>query len=115
MEHIFPIHYAWLIPVLPLVGAAISGLFGAKWLKQQSHWPIWLTVGFSALLSFCLLAQMLQRAHGEGAELSATVNYFTWFRAGDLVVNWGYFFDPLTAVMLCVVTGVGFFITVFAA
>src|SRR6185437_1456041 len=35
--------------------------------------------------------------------------------AGNFSAPAGFFFDPLTAVMLCVVTGIGFFITVFAA
>src|SRR5690349_21101807 len=127
MDHLPALHYLWLIPVLPLIGAAVSGFFGARWLKQQSHWPIWLGVGGAALISFWLLFGMLGMEHGHepesGVVASATTfplaappfNYFTWFRAGDFVVNWGYFVDPLTAVMLCVVTGIGFFITVFAA
>src|SRR5262249_35667246 len=72
-------------------------------------------VGFAALLSFCLLAQMIQAGHREELTLSAVKNYFTWIEAGDFHVNWGYFFDPLTAVMLCVVCGIGFLICVFAA
>src|SRR5438105_1760192 len=117
------LQYLWLIPVLPLIGAAISGFFGARWLKGQSHWPIWLGVGGAALISFWLLFGVLNASrHDEpsgmaasAATLSVTKTYFTWFRAGTFRVDWGYFIDPLTAVMLCVVTGIGFFITVFAA
>src|SRR4051794_23103495 len=124
MEHLFPIQYSYLIPLAPLVGAMIAGFFGAKWLKGQSHWPIWLGVGFSALLSICLLTEMLKLHNGgavEGAtehaatSLSHVQNYFTWIDAGNFKVQWGYFFDSLTATMLCVVCGIGFFITVFAA
>src|SRR3954452_19328303 len=124
MEHLFPIQYSYLIPLAPLVGAVIAGFFGAKWLKGQSHWPIWLGVGFSALLSICLLTEMLKLHNGgavEGAtehaasSLSHVQNYFTWIDAGNFKVQWGYFFDSLTATMLCVVCGIGFFITVFAA
>lgn len=45
MHDLFAVKYSYLIPLLPLIGAAISGFLGAKWLKQQSHWPIWLGVG----------------------------------------------------------------------
>src|SRR3954465_5632704 len=110
------LHYLWLIPVLPLVGAAIAGFFGARWLKQQSHWPIWLGVGGVAVISFWLLFGMLGLAHepnsgvaASASTFTATKTYFTWFRACSFAVNWGYFVDPLTAVMLCVVTGIGFF------
>ncbi len=116
LKDIFPVQYAWLIPVAPLLGAILAGFFGAKWLKGKSHWPIWLGVGFSALLSFCLLTEMLQIWHSGGAEhMNAVKNYFTWIEAGKFHVNWGYYFDSLTATMLCVVCGIGFFITVFAA
>ncbi|HEX3357408.1 MAG TPA: NADH-quinone oxidoreductase subunit L [Tepidisphaeraceae bacterium] len=114
MDQLFPVQYSILIPLAPLLGAIIAGFFGAKWIKGQSHWPIWLGVGFSALLSICLMSEMLTRWHG-GETLTAVKNYFTWIQAGKFVVQWGYFFDPLTAVMLCVVCGIGFFITVFAA
>src|SRR5438105_1315763 len=106
MQDLFPIRFSWLIPTLPLIGAAVSGFFGAKWLKGKSHWPIWLGVGFSALLALCLLAQMLQRmppseagtpgsessikvrTADEIAQLSATKSYFTWIHAGNFVVRW---------------------------
>jgi NADH:ubiquinone oxidoreductase subunit 5 (subunit L)/multisubunit Na+/H+ antiporter MnhA subunit len=40
MDSLFVIQHAYLIPLLPLIGAVISGFFGAKILKGQSHWPI---------------------------------------------------------------------------
>jgi NADH-quinone oxidoreductase subunit L len=136
MEHLFAVKYSFLIPLLPLIGAAISGFFGAKWLKGNSHWPIWIGVGCSALLSFSLLFGMLglwkseaKAEHaGHGAAATETIAYnhvlFDWItsgnpanKPGDQFFNAqaGFFFDPLTAVMLCVVCGIGFFITVFAA
>src|SRR3954470_18454210 len=63
MEHLFAVQYAWLIPLLPLIGAAVSGFFGARWLKGNSHWPIWIGVGCSALLSISLLIGMLGLWH----------------------------------------------------
>src|SRR4051794_14600830 len=149
----FVIQHSWLIPVLPLIGAAVAGFFGARWLRGQSHWPIWLGVGTSAVLAIILLTGMLGRAHHEGSEgkgearseahadgESSTAaggkgfgfakDYFTWIQAGDpsvqfdaksgkppesFTVKAGFWFDPLTAVMLTVVCGIGFFITVFAA
>lgn len=148
MESLFAIKFSYLIPLLPLLGAAISGFLGAKWLKANSHWPIWLGVGSSAVLSFMLLFGMLARWHGEAPheveiERSAdghsislktesdpkkyreertktlqanslTKDWFTWIEAGLFKATAGFYFDSLTAVMLCVVTGIGFLITVFA-
>jgi NADH-quinone oxidoreductase subunit L len=137
MSH-FVIDHSYLIPLLPLVGAAIAGFFGARWLKGRSHWPIWLGVGASAALSIWLLLSMLgaqdhgpsdghsqsdptgavqvdMRPHTEIYRLTRVVNLFTWVEAGNFRADWGYLFDPLTAVMLCVVCGIGFLICVFAA
>src|SRR5438105_3958196 len=91
MNDLFAVHYAWLIPLLPLIGAIVAGFFGARFLKQQSHWPIWIGVGASALLSLSLLFGMLglwgkvHDAPGSGshdAELSTTVRWFDWITAG---------------------------------
>ena len=143
MDQLFAVKYSYLIPLLPLIGACIAGFFGARWLKKQSHWPIWLGVGASAVISFSLLFGMLHLWQQEAGPLEAagatsvaeephilsTTNiWYEWARAGDRVNEGvaapqrptffrayaGAFFDPLTAVMLCVVTGIGFFITVFS-
>src|SRR5688500_2800337 len=123
MDHLFPVQHSYLIPLLPLVGAAISGFFGARWLKGKSHWPIWIGVGCSAILSLWLLFGMMglsghddAAAHGEAAKtLGYNKVFFNWISAGSFNAEAGFFFDPLSAVMLCVVTCIGFLITVFAA
>src|SRR5438067_1147042 len=135
------VDHSWLIPLLPLIGAGLAGFFGARWLKQQSHWPIWIGVGLSAVMSICLLVGMTHHAPTEQAQrtdevgaqkseptLSVSRDWFTWIQAGDpqaeakfaagetpsfFKATTGALFDPLTAVMLCVVTGIGFLITVF--
>src|SRR5580700_5764094 len=109
------IEHSYLIPLLPLLGAAISGFFGAKWLKGQSHWPIWLGVGAAAVMSFVLLGGMIHLAGTSVGPVGRVQDYYEWISAGTFSAKAGFFFDPLTAVMLCVVTGVGFFITVYAA
>jgi NADH-quinone oxidoreductase subunit L len=148
----FVLDHSYLIPLLPLIAAAVSGFLGARFLKGQSHWPIWLGVGASAALSIVLLFGMLNSvpehhddaAHSSlrhsddgtlasadhagsasaGYPLAFTRNWFTWIQAGDsdragtndfFDVSAGAFIDPLTAVMLGVVCGIGFLITVFAA
>src|SRR5437660_4018234 len=114
MEHLFAVQHAYLIPLLPLIGAAISGFFGAKWLKQNSHWPIWIGVGISAILSLMLLFGMLHLWH-TGGQLYTNVTWYDWISVGDFHAPAAAWIDPLTAVMLCVVTCIGFLITVFSA
>jgi NADH-quinone oxidoreductase subunit L len=55
----------------------------------------------------------MQPVHGIIA--AKPVNLWTWIEAGTFHINAGYFFDPLTALMLCVVCCIGFLITVFSA
>src|SRR2546423_6777738 len=107
----FAVHYSYLIPLLPLVGAAVAGLFGAKWLKQQSHWPIWLGVGLSAALSIWLITQMWPiEVEPNGNGLGVISHWYTWIDAGSgashFIANAAAYIDPLTAVMLTVVTGI---------
>src|SRR5688572_116514 len=145
----FVVEHSYLIPLLPLLGAAAAGFFGARWLKGRSHWPIWVGVGCSAVLSLVLLFGMsgavskLQAEHEAAAAQStgraeaekAGVHYtqitspsepymrggidehpwFTWIDVGNFRAVAGALLDPLSAVMLCVVCGIGFLITVFAA
>jgi len=142
MESLFAVKFSYLIPLLPLLGAAVVGLFGARWLKGRAHWPIWIGAGASAVLSIMLLVGMLglwhpdqeeqaaraaspatQPARGSAAEdgvapraarLSYNQNWYTWIAAGSFKATAGFFFDPLTAVMLVVVTGIGLLIIVFS-
>ena len=145
MDHLFAVQHAYLIPLLPLLGACVAGLFGSRYLKQDSHWPIWIGVGASALIALSLLCGMTLRADSTIADsgtspsaqaypLAKSVEWFTWIQAGDsnnegtpthaqvvwgnptasLHVSAGCFIDPLTAIMLCVITCIGFLITVYA-
>src|SRR5271154_3952186 len=102
MDQLFAVQYSFLIPLLPLLGAAISGFFGAKWLKGQSHWPIWLGVGASAIISLSLLFQMHGATPDGDGLLAFHRHVYWWIVAGNFRADVGYFFDPLTSVMLCV-------------
>lgn len=114
-----PIEYSWLIPVLPAVAAGIVALFGARVLKGASHWPIWIGVGGSAILSLWILCTLLGQVDGMATGLKAGLTYqpefFTWIAAGRFEAKAAFLIDPLTAVMLAVVTGIGFLIMVFSA
>src|SRR4051812_45814693 len=121
MEDFLEVSY--LIPLLPLIGACVSGFFGAKWLKGKSHWPIWIGVGASAFMAIGLLIASIDVVHvhsagGHGGAIhpvGQNSHWFDWISAGRFQVEAGAWVDPLTAVMLTVVCGIGFFITVFAA
>src|SRR5512136_406500 len=96
----------WLVPVLPLVGVAINGICG-RWVRERAHWLGVGTTGLSFLIAFGIFCQALG-----GARLDWDV--YTWVAAGDFQASVGFLVDPLSAVMMLVVTFVGFLIHVYS-
>ena len=89
-----------LIVFLPLLGAAIAGLFGRQIGHRNSEYVT------TTLLSIsCALAWIAFFRVGFGHH-DALVPVANWFTVGELEVNWSFRIDTLTAVMLIVVTTV---------
>jgi len=100
--------YLWLIPVLPLVGAAINGLFGKRFSRQ--------TVSAIAL-GFCGAAFAMALwivSQYSSLTLPHVERLASWIRAGDFQADFGFYLDQLSLVMLLVVTGVGFLILIYS-
>ncbi|MBI3543462.1 MAG: NADH-quinone oxidoreductase subunit L, partial [Deltaproteobacteria bacterium] len=100
-----------LILALPLIGFLINGIFGWKF-SARTAGSIAAAAIFGSfvltLLSFAQLAGM----EGESRVIEQTI--FQWITAGDLSVPFTLRFDPLTAIMCSVITGVGFLIHVYS-
>ena len=100
--------YLWLIPVLPLVGAAINGLFGKRFSRQ--------TVSAIAL-GFCGAAFAMTLwivSQYSSLTLPHVERLASWIRAGDFQADFAFYLDQLSLVMLLVVTGVGFLIHIYS-
>jgi len=97
-----------LVPLLPLIGAAICGLVG-KWLPKS--WVYAVALG-SVLLSF-LIGLRAFIGLGEPAPFFHEL-WFNWFSAGSLRVDMAFTFDRLSGALTLVVTGVGFLIHVYS-
>src|ERR1700709_18355 len=99
---------SWLLIALPLVGAAVL-LLGGRRTDRWGHLLATGTVAVSFLIGlFCTvqLAGLDQRA--------ATVDLFTFIHTGRLDVQAGLLFDPLSAVFVLLITGVGALIHVYS-
>ena len=126
-----PIHPIVLIPALPLLAAILTAILGARILGPRSHWPVMVATAGSFLLSLGLLLQGFQAAsdehhHGTSSE---TVSLWTWAHvedahqaasstgqpSADLQIDIVLRVDPLTIVMLTMVTFVSLLVTIFAA
>src|SRR6202789_2865208 len=96
----------WLIPVLPVLAAGLSAL--AK--QRQRGFAASLAIGsmgLSLILSLCALAHTL-------SEPGREVVNFPWLQFGSAWLALGWMLDPLTAVMLVMVTFVGLLIFIYS-
>jgi NADH-quinone oxidoreductase subunit L len=103
----------WLIPAIPLLGAAINGLFGRRLSKAVVNV---VAIG-SVLLSFLWVLNVLFALgmFGPDAPEAAYIErYWTWFESGTFRVGFDLMVDRLNAVMLMIVTGVGLLIHIYA-
>ena len=101
---------AWLIPVVPAVSAALLLLFGKRLGKTSA------LVAIGAMLASALLAtwvfMFLQAQPAEERTFELTIA--TWLQIGPFSVDWGLLIDPLSSVMLLLVTWVGLLIHIYS-
>jgi NAD(P)H-quinone oxidoreductase subunit 5 len=104
---------AWLIPLLPLLGAVITGLGLISFNRtiNRLRKPVALLliscVGAAAVISYAVLA-------GQLAGAPAVEHLFVWASAGNFSLPMGYVVDPLAAVMLSLVTTVALLVMVYS-
>ena len=101
--------HLWIIPLLPLAGAAINGLLGKRFSRglvatvaltfcgAAFAWALWVVSRFSSLSTIPYIETVA-----------------TWLRSGDFSVSYSFALDQLSVVMLMVVTGVGFLIHIYS-
>ncbi len=100
--------YLWLIPFLPLLASVVNGVLGWGPVRRVSHHLAVGSVGVSFLLAILVFF------HVQFGPTSTDVRYFTWIPSGELQVPVGFLIDPLTSIMMLVITGVGFLIHVYS-
>ena len=100
------------VPLLPLGGAVLAGVFGTvfggNWIgRRLSHT---LTI-LGVLLAFILSAMTLKSVAMDGARFNETL--YTWMVVGGLKMEVGFLVDGLTAMMMCVVTFVSLMVHIY--
>lgn len=99
----------WLVPLLPLLGFVINGL-GRNTLSKGLVGFIGSGVVFASfVLSVFLFFQL-----GSGAEKQINVVLFDWISAGKVHIPLAFLLDPLSSVMLLIITGIGFLIHIYS-
>lgn len=99
-------NFAWLIPFFPLAGFLLisflpkslpKGFFGAL-------------ASATIFCSFLLSVFQFLNATGE----THTVKVFDWISSGNLHIDFSFLIDPLSTIMLLVITGIGFLIHLYS-
>ena len=98
----------YYILFLPLVAAIISGFFGRIIGDKGSQIITSLFVSISAILSIIVLFNVVTNGYSENLIIA------TWINSGSLNVNWSVNIDPLSAVMLVVVTLVSALVHIYS-
>ena len=100
------------VPLAPLAGAVLAGIFGTtfggNWIgRRLSHT---LTI-LGVLVAFILSAMTLKSVAVDGARFNETI--YTWMVVGGLKMEVGFLIDSLTAMMMCVVTFVSLMVHIY--
>ncbi|MEU2615809.1 NADH-quinone oxidoreductase subunit L [Micromonospora sp. NPDC007271] len=98
----------WLLVAVPLVSAAILLLLG----RRADRWGHWLGVGAIGAAFVLGLTYFLQLRGLENKQVQLSLWQF--ITVGDFKVDFGLLFDPLAAVFVLLITGVGFLIHLYA-
>lgn len=105
------IPYVWLIPVFPLIGFVINGLLGKSLSKGKVGTIGTVAVGLSFALSVAVFLEFL-RLPAEAKPVEVVV--YNWLTSGSFSVNIAFLVDPLSLVMLLVVSGVSTLIHLYS-
>jgi NADH-quinone oxidoreductase subunit L len=104
-------NYLWLVPALPLAGAIINAIFSRKLPRAIVSAIAVGAVGLSFVISLLSFVAMLS---ADEHHRVINVSVYTWIPVSDFRVDVAFLLDPLSALMLLVVTGVGFLIHVYS-
>ena len=99
------------VPLAPLVGSALAGIFGTQfggnWIgRRLSH-----TLTILGVLVAFILSAMTLKSVIDGARFNETL--YTWMVVGGLKMEVGFMVDGLTAMMMCVVTFVSLMVHLY--
>src|SRR5215472_13342397 len=103
--------WLWLVPAVPVVASGITALLKQPRRKLASGLAIG-SLAFSLVLALVAFVHVLS-GWSHGYAVREVVN-FTWIQAGTTPVDLGWVLDPLSAVMLVMVTFVGLLIFIYS-
>jgi len=106
------LEHLWIVPLLPLLGAAINGLFGKNWSKTVVNSVALGSTGISFVCALEAVREFLE--YFAQYHTGFRKEFFDWIVAGSFRAGFDLQLDQLTVVMMLVVTGVGFLIHIYS-
>ncbi len=103
----------WLIPLLPLIGFIINGL-GRNTFSKGMIGAVGSAVVLISFVCSCILFSEVYQARQAGQAGIIEQHVFDWIAVGNLKIGLSFLVDPLSAIMLLIVTGIGFLIHVYS-
>jgi NADH-quinone oxidoreductase subunit L len=103
------INLVWLVPLIPFIGFVINGL-GRNTLSKGLIGII----GSGVILISFIISIAIFLALGNDAVKSHEVFLFDWISAGMLHIPVSFLVDPLSSIMLLIITGIGFLIHIYS-
>ncbi len=114
--------YIWLLPLLPGVGAAVNGLVGIRYFSRRTAG--WLASGLMVAATALALVAFWQMLALPPESREYTVTVAQWIPAipllthggavGAFAASWSFRLDPLSGLMILVVTGIGTLIHIYS-
>jgi NADH-quinone oxidoreductase subunit L len=105
-----PVQFLWLIPALPALGVLFNLFVGPRTGRGAVNFVSPAVVGVAFAVSCYTFSRLLGLPHGA----ALVQDVYPWITAGALQVHVAFHIDALSAVMILVVTGVGFLIHVYS-
>ena len=105
------LEHLWLIPLLPLLGAASNGIFVSRWPRSAVNA---IALGSTGLSFLATLEVAREFANLSADQIPWLRSYFTWIEAGSFRADFALQVDQLTLIMLLVVTSVGWLIHLYS-
>ncbi len=115
MQQNIQVQWLWLIPVLPLLGAFINGVFGLKIHRRYGERPIHaLAVSFPTASFLITVYYFIQLLHQPAESRQLLCYLFDWIKIGSFSIPMAFWFDTLAAVMTLMITFVGTLIHIYS-
>lgn len=99
----------WLIPLLPLLGFVINGIGRNTFSKNLIG-----IIGSGTILASFILSLVLFFELSGSTQKQFPVELFDWISVANLHIPLSFLYDPLSAIMLLIITGIGFLIHIYS-